>query len=549
MKITLAQLNPVIGDVEGNAAQALAAMERCRPEAPDLVILPELFLTGYPPLDLLERPWLIDRVESAIEELARRSARYPGTGMIFGAPTRAGNKPGKRLYNSAILVADGKVAATVHKSLLPTYDVFDERRYFDPAGDVRPVSFKGESLGISVCEDAWNDPDLWPRGSLYDRDPISLLARRGATVMINVSASPFFMGKEEIRFHLIRNHVRRHRLPFFFVNQVGGNDELVFDGRSFALDPNGDPLTVCRPFREDVRTADARSAGVPGLFAPPDPIESAYEALVLGTRDYMEKCGFRKAVLGLSGGIDSALVCCIARDAVGADSVLAISMPSPISSTGSVEDSRRLAANLGVAFQVIPIASIRDAYRETMKEPFAGRPEDVTEENIQARIRGNILMAVSNKFGHLVLSTGNKSEMAVGYCTLYGDMSGGLAVLSDVPKTLVYDLARFLNRNGSVIPEAIIAKPPTAELRPGQLDEDSLPPYPILDAILHRYIEDLCSPREIVAAGFDPGTVDWVVRAVEKSEYKRKQAAPGLKITTKAFGAGRRMPIAAKAGS
>jgi NAD+ synthase (glutamine-hydrolysing) len=547
MNITLAQLNPVIGDIEGNAALAIAAMDRCRSEKPDLVVLPELFLTGYPPLDLLERPWFIDRVQAAIDELARKSARFPGTGMIFGAPTRAGNKPGKRLHNSAVLVCDGRVVATVHKSLLPTYDVFDERRYFDPAADIRPVPFKGESLGVSVCEDAWNDTDLWPRGSLYDLDPIDLMARRGATVMINISASPFFMGKEEIRFHLIRNHVRRHRLPFFFVNQVGGNDELVFDGRSFALDRDGEPLAVCRPFREDTRTADAGATGVPGLFAPPEPIESAYEALVLGTRDYMGKCGFRKAVIGLSGGIDSALVCCIARDAVGRESVLGITMPSPISSPGSVEDSRRLAANLGIAFQVIPIASIRDAYLETMKEPFAGRPEDVTEENIQARIRGNILMAVSNKFGHLVLSTGNKSEMAVGFCTLYGDMSGGLAVLSDVPKTLVYDLARFLNRNGALIPEAIIAKPPSAELRPGQLDEDSLPPYPVLDAILHRYIEDLISPQEIVAAGFDPGTVAWVVRAVEKSEYKRKQAAPCLKITTKAFGVGRRMPIAAKA--
>jgi len=436
--------------------------------------------------------------------------------------------------------------AAQHKSLLPTYDVFDEMRYFDPAPEINTVAFKGETLGISICEDAWNDPELWPRGRIYHCDPIEILARKGATLLINISASPFYVGKEEIRYRLLRNHARKHRLPFVFVNQVGGNDELIFDGRSLCLDQAREPIVVFPSFKEYVQGIDTSLSGIPKLYTPQDKIESIYEALVLGTRDYMKKCDFSQAVVGLSGGIDSAVTCCLAKESIGSKNVLAVSMPSPYSSKGSIEDSRQLATNLGIRFKVISIAEIYHTYLETLKGHFEGKEVDITEENIQARIRGNILMALSNKFGHLVLSTGNKSELAVGYCTLYGDMSGGLAVISDVPKTVVYELANYINRKSEIIPREIIEKPPSAELKPNQVDQDTLPPYPILDQILHYYLEEVSSVEEIINLGFDQETVKWVAEAVEKNEYKRKQAAPGLKVTTKSFGVGRRMPIAAK---
>jgi NAD+ synthase (glutamine-hydrolysing) len=546
MKIIIAQLNPIVGDITGNRSAAIRVMSQCREAEPDLVVFPELFLVGYPPKDFLERPWFIDKTQEAIRELAEVSVRYPETGMLIGAPVPTGKEVGKGLYNSALLIYQGRILLTQNKSLLPTYDVFDEMRHFDPAAAISTVPFKGEILGVTICEDAWNIPELWPKGRRYPFNPVEALARQRATLLINISASPFFAGKEEIRFRLLRDHARKHRLPFVFVNQVGGNDELIFDGRSLGLDTAGEPIVVCPPFAKHVALVDTRNFGTPGLYVPQDRISSIHEALVLGTRDYLRKCGFTRAVIGLSGGIDSAVTCCLAKEAIGAENVLGISMPSLYSSKGSVDDSRALAANLGIPFKVIPITPIYQAYLGTLKEHFAEGEVGVAEENIQARIRGNILMAFSNKFGHLVLSTGNKSELAVGYCTLYGDMSGGLAVLADVPKTTVYELAGEINTKSQVIPEPIIRKPPSAELKPNQVDQDTLPPYPFLDQILHYFIEDLLSVEEIIALGLEPDTVRWVARMVEKNEYKRKQAPPGLKVTTKAFGVGRRIPIAAK---
>jgi NAD+ synthase (glutamine-hydrolysing) len=546
MKITLAQLNPVVGDLSGNLNKLANALSQASQDSSDLLVLPELFLVGYPPKDLLERRWFIQRVKETIDKSVRMSKDYPETGILFGAPLPTGKEIGKGLYNSALLVHQGKIVSVHHKSLLPTYDVFDETRYFDPASELSIISFKGEKLGISICEDAWNDPKLWPRGRFYARDPISELASKGASLFINISASPFEIGKEEIRYRLIRSHAQRHKTPFVFVNQIGGNDELIFDGRSLCVDKNGEPITVFPAWTEKVETIDTKRSGTPSLYEPQEKIESVHDALILGIRDYMRKCGFSQAVIGLSGGIDSALVCCLAKEALGGKNVMGISMPSPFSSEGSVEDSKKLAEKIGIQFKVIPISSIYDSYLKILEEYFKGKEFDVTEENVQARIRGNILMAFSNKFGYLVLSTGNKSELAVGYCTLYGDMSGGLSVLSDVPKTLVYELANYINRQSEIIPQKIIQKAPSAELKLNQVDQDTLPPYPMLDKILHHYIEEENSPEEIIGMGFDPETVKWVVRTVERNEYKRSQAAPGLKVTSKAFGVGRRMPIAAK---
>ena len=546
MKITMAQLNPIVGDISGNRSAIAATLGTAATSGSDLVVFPELFLSGYPPWDLLERAWFIDKTDAAIKELARLSAYFPGTALLFGAPRPARTGEGKPLYNSAIFIHGGRILLEQPKSLLPTYDVFDESRYFAPAPEIRTLPFKGESLGITICEDAWNEPELWPKGRLYDLDPVSVLADRGATLFLNISASPFHAGKEEIRFGLIRGHARKHGRPFVFVNQVGANDELVFDGRSFAFDGRGEAVAVGAAFKEDVLTVETARAGSPGLFKPLGRIESVHEALVLGLRDYMRKCGFSKAVLGLSGGIDSAVTCCLAVEAVGAKNVLAVTMPMPFSSAGSVDDSAALAGRLGIRCLKVPIGPLYDDYLATLEPHFEGRSADTAEENIQARIRGNILMAFSNKFGYLVLSTGNKSELAVGYCTLYGDMSGGLAILSDVPKTMVYELAAHINRQSEVIPQAIVDKPPSAELKPGQLDLDSLPPYPVLDAILHEYVEELRSVDEIIASGHVPETVRRVAALVDRNEYKRAQAAPGIKVTTKAFGVGRRMPIAAK---
>ena len=545
MKITIGQINPIVGDIQGNLEKIVSILSSTSKDKPDLVVFPELALVGYPPKDLLEREWFIQKTKTSLQKLAKISNNYMDIGILLGAPLLTGKDTGKSLYNSAILIYQGKILATQHKSLLPTYDVFDESRYFAPASEIHTINFKDEILGISICEDAWNDPQLWPRKRFYDFNPIAQLAKDKATLMINISSSPFFMGKEEIRYELIFNHVKKHKVPFVFVNQVGGNDELIFDGRSLCLDKEGESIAVFPCFKEHIQTIDTSVRGKI-KYAPQDKVESVYEALVLGIYDYMRKSGFSKVVIGLSGGIDSALTCCLAVSAIGKQNVLGICMPSPYSSEGSIKDSKKLAQNLGVDFRVIPISGIYHSYLETLKTDFKGKLPDVTEENIQARIRGNILMAFSNKLGHLVLSTGNKSELAVGYCTLYGDMAGGLGVLTDVPKTLVYKLADFVNRKSEIIPQEIVVKPPSAELKPNQTDQDTLPPYDVLDQILQCFVEEVKSPEEIVKLGFDRKMVQWVANAVDRSEYKRKQATLGLKVTSKAFGVGRRMPIAAK---
>nr|HID59595.1 NAD+ synthase [Desulfobacterales bacterium] len=546
MKITVAQLNPVIGDIQGNLAKILNTLSQCSSDSTDLLIFPELFLAGYPPRDLLERSWFIRKIEEAIHELTKISMKCPEMGILFGAPLPTGKEIGKGLYNSALLIYRGKRLTTQHKSLLPTYDVFDEARYFDPAPEIHTVSFKGETLGISICEDAWNDPELWLRRN-YPFDPMQVLAEKGATIFINISASPFNIGKEEIRYRIIRNHAKKHKLPFVFVNQVGANDELIFDGRSIFVDSFGEPVEIFPSFKEHVQTVDTAVSGKPDLYVPQDKIESVHNALVLGIRDYIRKCGFSKAIVGLSGGIDSSVTVCLAKEAIGSENVMGVSMPSPYSSKESVEDARRLAENLGIQFKVIPITSVYHSYIDSLREHLqVGEEVDVSLENVQARIRGNILMALSNKFGYLVLSTGNKSELAVGYCTLYGDMTGGLAVISDVPKTMVYKLAHWINRESKVIPAEIIEKPPSAELKFNQKDQDTLPPYDVLDQILHYYVDEGYSVKDILDLNFDAEIVEWVIRAVDKNEYKRRQAPPGLKVTTKAFGMGRRMVIAAK---
>lgn len=546
MRVTVAQLNTTVGDVGGNLARAHHVMAQAAAAGSDLVVFTELFISGYPPRDLLNRCRFIERVEAGAQELMEASRQYPDLGLLVGLPTATGLTHGRGLRNSAYLVCNGELLGVQHKSLLPTYDVFDEDRYFDPACERVPIPFKGERLGISICEDAWNDRELWPHQRMYDCDPIAELAAGGATLLVNLSASPYSVGKEEKRYRLISRHAARHGLPFLYVNQVGGNDELIFDGRSLCLDARGAPVAVLPGFAEAVVTVDTAASGDPGAYAPQEPIASVHDALVLGLRDYMRKCGFSTAVIGLSGGIDSSVVCCLAAAALGPENVMGMSMPSMYSSSGSVDDPRALAANLGIEFHVVPIADIHGAYVEALQQLFAGTRPGVAEENIQARIRGNLWMAVSNKRGSLALSCGNKSELAVGYCTLYGDMSGGLSVISDVPKTMVYELARYINREREVIPANCLTKAPSAELRPNQTDQDTLPPYEVLDGILHLYVEEELCAEDIVARGFDEAVVRWVTRTIDRNEYKRRQAAPGLRVTSKAFGVGRRMPVAAR---
>ncbi|MDD1660999.1 MAG: NAD+ synthase [Methanomicrobiales archaeon] len=547
MKVAIAQANPVVGDFEGNLEKLEGMLSRTSGDSPDLVVFPELFVTGYPPRDFLERGWFRKRADRAVEEVLRISRMYPRTGLLVGAPRPTGRETGRGLYNSALLMKDGRLLFSQHKSLLPSYDVFDEARYFDPAPSVEVVRFGDRVLGISICEDAWNDPGPGhPRA--YPSDPQDLLAGKGATILINISASPFHVGKETVRHGIFQGLAVKHRVPVIFVNQVGGNDELVFDGRSMAFDAGGNLSALLPAFEEAIVTIDLDRRPVsPIPYQPQDETESLYRALVLGLRDYVRKCGFSRVVIGLSGGVDSAVVACLAAEAVGPENVLGVTMPGPYSSPGSVTDSRALAGNLGIRLSEIPITPVYESYLGTLGGHLGGNREvTVTQENLQARIRGNLLMALSNEAGYLVLSTGNKSELAVGYCTLYGDMSGGLAVISDVTKTLIYRLAGYINRKGTVIPESTLTKPPSAELRPDQKDEDSLPPYRVLDPILHLYIDENRSPGDITGQGFDPEVVRWVVRMVDRNEYKRRQAAPGLKVTEKAFGMGRRMPIAAR---
>jgi len=544
VKIALAQINPIVGDVVGNSAKVLDAISRARSLGVSLVVFPEMTLLGYPPRDLLLKPRF---VRANVEAVHRIAESCVGIAALVGFVDRNDDSIGRPLRNAAAYCRDGCIRQVAHKSLLPTYDVFDECRYFEPGPDVQLIDHHDMPLGVSICEDLWNDAQVVGR-QLYASDPVGKLAASGAQVLVNLSASPFEKGKHEHRRRLFSHQARAHRLPILFVNQVGGNDELIFDGASMVLDANGEVIAQAKPFEEDLLLVDRAATGPMRIERYPDELASVYEAIVQGTRDYVIKCGFARVLVGLSGGIDSAVTAAIAADALGPAAVTGVALPSRYSSEHSTNDAKALADNLGIDYRVIPIGPIHESYEQHLAPHFGDRPPDVTEENIQARIRGNLLMALSNKFGWLLLTTGNKSELAVGYCTLYGDMCGGLAPLSDVPKTMVYALARYMNERAGreVIPASSITKVPSAELRPGQTDQDSLPSYETLDAILDLYIHQEKSMEEIIAAGFDADTVQRTVRMVDTNEYKRKQAALGLKVTSRAFGVGRRMPIAAR---
>jgi NAD+ synthase (glutamine-hydrolysing) len=528
-----------VGDIDGNRDKALQIMGQAKEKGANIVVFPELCLTGYPPRDLLGLHGFVESNLKALQEIAVRSDHM---GVIIGFVDRNPKKEGRSFYNSAAFLAQGKIQAIIHKTLLPTYDVFDEDRYFEKAEDVRLVHFGGRVLGISICEDAWNSVDFWPK-PLYSIDPIRNQIEKGADLLINISASPYEMGKPLFRFQMLQDHVRKHKTPLIYANLVGGNDDLLFDGASLAIGKTGNVIAQGRKFSEDLLIVDPDSSEDCG-YHDGENIENLFQALVMGTRDYTRKCRFKSAVIGLSGGIDSSIVACIAAEALGAANVLGVSMPSMYSAPESYEDARILASNLGIQFEAIPIRPIFDVFQNSLSHVFSGLPQNETEENLQARIRGTLLMAFSNKFGHLVLSTGNKSELGVGYCTLYGDMVGGLAVISDVPKTMIYKLAAYINRLRDIIPQNTILRPPTAELKPDQRDQDTLPEYDILDGILKLRIEERLSVEEIIAQGYERQTVEKVTRMIFSNEYKRRQSAIGLKVTTRAFGPGRRMPIA-----
>ncbi len=543
MRVALGQINPTVGDFAGNSAKIIDNARRALAGGAGAVVFPELCICGYPPRDLVERASFVARNQETALSIAGATR---GITVICGLVTPAQAETGKSVMNSAVVLQDGAIRFTQSKRLLPTYDVFDESRNFAPASAQSLFALCGKEVALTICEDAWNDKQFWNR-RMYGIDPVEELVRGGANCLLNISASPFYIGKGKLRRDMLAALATRHRMPVVMVNQVGGDDSLVFDGSSLVIAPDGRVVAQAKSFEEDLIFFDTESLSG-DIHSQVEALEaSAYAALVLGTRDYVRKCGFQRVIVGLSGGIDSALTAAIATDALGPENVITIGMPGPYSSRGSIDDARTLADNLGVRFELIRITAIFDTYLKSLKPVFAGREEDVTEENIQARIRGNLLMALSNKFCALVLSTGNKSELAVGYCTLYGDMAGGLAVISDVPKTMVYRLAQYVNSQRPVIPRAVLEKPPSAELRPNQKDTDSLPPYEILDTILEDYIEDYKSPEQIAAARhYDLNLVRSVIRMIERSEYKRQQAAPGLKISEKAFGVGRRFPIAAK---
>jgi NAD+ synthetase len=544
VKIALAQIDPTVGNFTGNIEKITAFSRRAAAQGARLTVFPELAICGYPPADFLEKPSFLARCRSAAEELAEATSDLP-TAVLVGVALAAPKETGKPAVNAAVLMDGGRILLEQHKRLLPYYDVFDEQRYFVPSGPQKVIELDGLRLAITICEDAWNDKNFWPR-RLYAIDPMEELMRQQPALHINLSSSPFWHGKRAVRREMLAAIARRDGVPVLMVNQVGGNDSLIFDGSSLALNARGEVVAQAASFQEDLVCVDPFDAPVLPV-AEEDETAAAYHALVLGTRDYVRKCGFRKVLVGLSGGIDSALVATVARDALGAENVLAVGMPSAYSSAGSVDDSRQLAANLGIRYEVIGIGGLFDAYTCALKPLFAGTKPDTTEENIQSRVRGGLLMALSNKFSALVLTTGNKSEMAVGYCTLYGDMVGALAVIGDLVKTRVYAVCRWLNREGEVIPQAILDKPPSAELRPDQKDTDSLPPYEVLDPILEAYVERYETPENIAQAnGFPLELVHQVVALVERSEYKRQQAAPVLKVTSKSFGMGRRFPIAVK---
>ena len=542
MKIALAQFNPTVGDFAGNSARIIELACEAKKRGADLAVFSELCLCGYPPQDLVERPVFAERNAT---ELVRLAKAIPMPSVV-GYVGRAQDNTGKPVANSAALIADGKILFEQRKMLLPTYDVFDESRYFQPAHSQHTFSLRAEKLGITICEDCWNDKNFWAQ-RLYERDPVAELVAQGSNLILNISASPYTIDKRSLRHDMLRAIAIERRVPVVYVNQVGGNDSLIFDGSSMAFMPDGRVAAMAKSFEEDLVLFDTVTGAGEIRPQPLDELAAAYHALVLGTRDYVRKCGFSKVVVGLSGGVDSALVATIAADALGPDNVLGVSMRSPYSSEGSIRDAELLAKNLGIHYRSIPIKELFEGYLTALAPAFKGLPVDSAEENIQARIRGNLLMALSNKSGSMVLSTGNKSEMAVGYCTLYGDMAGGLAVISDVPKSMVWELANFINRQQERIPVATIKKAPSAELRPNQTDQDTLPPYDVLDRILKAYVEDLRSPEEIADHyGFDLQLVRSVARRVDQNEYKRKQAPPGLKVTSKAFSVGRRFPLAQK---
>jgi len=543
VKIALGQINPTVGDFNGNAAKIIDFARRAQSEGAGLILFPELSVCGYPPRDLVERTSFVAHNHETVERIASETR---GIAVICGLVTPAQAATGKSVMNSAALLKDGRVAFLQSKMLLPTYDVFDEMRNFAPARSQVLFPFCGKQMALTICEDAWNDKHFWNK-RLYTFDPVEALIHAGGNFLLNISASPFWIGKPELRRNMLATIARNYKVPVAMVNQVGGNDSLIFDGSSVALDPAGNVIAQGKSFEEDMVYFDSDRLTGEVHEQPQGEEASAYAALVLGTRDYVRKCGFKQVIIGLSGGIDSALTATIAVEALGAENVIGVGMPGPYSSQGSIDDARQLAENLGIRFELICIQEIFESYGKAVKKVFAGRKEDETEENIQSRIRGALLMAMSNKLGAIVLSTGNKSELGVGYCTLYGDMVGGLAAISDVPKTLVYRLSHYVNSRRQVIPQSTLEKPPSAELRPDQKDSDSLPPYEVLDAILEDYVEDSHSPEQIAAErGIDITLVRRVVRMVERTEYKRQQAAPGLKISAKAFGYGRRFPIAAK---
>ncbi|MGI8988128.1 MAG: NAD+ synthase [Bryobacteraceae bacterium] len=546
MRIALGQIDTTVGDLAGNVGKMVRFARKASERGAELIVFPELSVTGYPPRDLVEKPSFLAHSEEYLQRLAAETAGLP-LGIVAGYVGRSHASAGKRATNSAALLRRGEVLFRQTKILLPTYDVFDEARYFVPGENQTIWPMRENRLAVAVCEDAWNDKQFWER-RLYSRDPVEELIAQGGNILISINASPYHMGKRALRHELFAAAARRHKVPVVAVNQVGGNDQLVFDGSSFAMNAEGRMLADAASFQEDLIVVDTVSGKGDCHSNLPDECEAVFEALVLGTRDYIRKCGFERVLIGLSGGIDSSLTAAIAVDAIGSENVMGVGMPGPYSSEGSVADARALAKNLGIRFELASINPVYREFREMLEPLFAGAPEDVAEENLQSRLRGATLMALSNKRGALVLTTGNKSEIAVGYCTLYGDMCGGLAVISDVPKTMVYSLSRIANqRHPGAIPESVFEKPPSAELRPDQKDTDSLPEYNVLDAILRDYVEEYRTPGEIAESlGLPLALVAEVARKVDRNEYKRQQAAPGLKVTSKAFGIGRRFPIAQK---
>ncbi|MEM7713467.1 MAG: NAD+ synthase [Cyanobacteria bacterium P01_A01_bin.68] len=549
MKITIAQINPIIGDLTGNAQKILEAANKATSEKTNLLLTPELSLCGYPPRDLLLKPDFVEAMGIALQQLA--TDLPPDLGVLVGIVEnnpKADISGGKSLYNSVALLHEGKVKQVFHKRLLPTYDVFDEHRYFEPGLQTNYFIFDNVKIGVTICEDLWNDEEFFGKRS-YSINPIAELSKLDVNLIVNLSASPYTFGKQSFREAMLKHSATRFDKPIIYINQVGGNDDLIFDGRSFALNRSGEIISRACGFESDLRQIefdktrqDLNISSIADNYESDD--EEIWQALVLGVKDYVKKCGFSKVVLGLSGGIDSSIVAAIASAALGRENVLGVLMPSPYSSESSIKDADDLAINLGIKTEKLPIGNLMQSYDETFAELFANTEFGLAEENIQSRIRGSLLMAISNKFGYLLLSTGNKSEMAVGYCTLYGDMNGGLAVIADVPKTRVYSICNWLNRNKEVIPQNVLIKPPSAELKPGQLDQDSLPDYEILDDILQRLINDYQSVEQIIAAGHNAEVVNRIIKMVARAEFKRRQAPPGIKITDRAFGTGWRMPIA-----